>query len=232
MAGTVAPNIVTDGLVLYLDAANTKSYPGSGTTWNDIAAGNNGTLINGPTFSAAAGGTIVFDGINDYVGTNSNISFSITEPWSYSIWLSPATDMVNAWKNIIGQNADTNCTWMFHPGGLGFYQNFFNSQTYIWYTSIKPGTTLPVNKFSKITITCSPVDADRTFFKSYLNGIPRDTTTFTWAPINRTQVFNRIGGNGDRHYVGNVATTSIYNKTLSDSEVLQNYNATKTRYGL
>lgn len=65
------PNIVTDGLVLYLDAANTKSYPGSGTTWNDLSGnGNNGTLINGYIFNSIGNGNLVFDGSNDYVNIN------------------------------------------------------------------------------------------------------------------------------------------------------------------
>ena len=64
MAGTVAPNIVTDGLVLYLDAANPNSYVSGSTTWVDIAAGNNGTLVNGPTFSSANGGSLLFNGTN------------------------------------------------------------------------------------------------------------------------------------------------------------------------
>ena len=62
------PKIVTNGLVLYLDAANKKSYPGSGTTWTDLSGNNNtGTLTNGPTFDSNNGGSIVFDGTNDYV---------------------------------------------------------------------------------------------------------------------------------------------------------------------
>ena len=62
------PRIVTDGLVLLLDAGNTKSYPGTGTTWTDISRnGNNGTLTNGPTFDSANGGSLVFDGVDDYV---------------------------------------------------------------------------------------------------------------------------------------------------------------------
>jgi hypothetical protein len=67
------PNIVTDGLVLYLDAANQKSYPGTGTTWNDLSGnGNNGTLVNGPTFNSDNNGSIVFDGVDDYVNFGDN----------------------------------------------------------------------------------------------------------------------------------------------------------------
>mgnify|MGYP006213918775 FL=1 len=67
MATLYNPNIVTDGLVLCLDAANKRSYIGSGTAWDDLAGGNNGTLTNGPTFDAGNGGSVVFDGANDYI---------------------------------------------------------------------------------------------------------------------------------------------------------------------
>jgi hypothetical protein len=70
MAGIISPNIVRDSLVLALDAADKNSYPGSGTSWYDLSGGYTGTLTNGPTFSAANLGSIVFDGINDYVDTN------------------------------------------------------------------------------------------------------------------------------------------------------------------
>jgi hypothetical protein len=77
MAGSVAPNMVTDGLVLYLDAANTKSYISGSTIWNDISTGgNNGSLTNGPTFNNGNGGSIVFDGTNDYVNLGSTLNFS------------------------------------------------------------------------------------------------------------------------------------------------------------
>ena len=63
-----SPSLVMNGLVLALDAANPKSYPGSGTTWTDLSGrGNTGTLTNGPTYSSANGGSLVFDGTNDYV---------------------------------------------------------------------------------------------------------------------------------------------------------------------
>ena len=227
------PDIIQDGLVLSLDASDRNSYVSGSTIWRDLSSSqNNNTLTNGPTFNSTNGGSIAFDGTDDFSSFSSNITFSITQPWSYSIWLSPASGMVGAWKNIIAQNADTNCTWMFHPNALGFYQSFYNSATYIWYTSIKPGTTLPIDIFSNIVITCSPVDADRTFFTAYLNGVITDTTTFTWSPINRNQVFNRIGGNGARYYIGNIANTFIYNKVISAQEVLQNYNAQKSRFNL
>ena len=95
MAIKHSPRIVTDGLVLYLDAANTKSYPGSGTTWTDISGkSNNGTLTNGPTFDSGNKGTIVFDGSNDYVSETSGLSDSLLQgDWSISFWAN--FDVVN-----------------------------------------------------------------------------------------------------------------------------------------
>ena len=77
-----SPRIVTDGLVLYLDAANNRSYPGTGTTWSDLVGSNNGTLNNGPTFSGANGGSIVFDGSDDYI----NMGDILSAPSSLSIF--------------------------------------------------------------------------------------------------------------------------------------------------
>jgi len=71
------PKIITNGLILCLDAASTKSYPGSGTTWFDRSGnGNNGVLTNGPTFSSTNGGSIVFDGTNDYVQVAGSVTIS------------------------------------------------------------------------------------------------------------------------------------------------------------
>ena len=67
MALSHSPSIVTNGLVLCLDAANSKSYPGSGTTWTDLSGrGNNGTLVNGVGYNSGNLGSLVFDGVDDY----------------------------------------------------------------------------------------------------------------------------------------------------------------------
>jgi hypothetical protein len=94
--------IVTSGLVLALDAADKNSYPGSGTTWTDLSGnGNNGTLVNGPTFSSANGGSIVFDGVDDYVtcGTNSSTLVSSMTISSTFLFIS----YTNATHLIVGR---------------------------------------------------------------------------------------------------------------------------------
>lgn len=95
--------IVTDGLVLCLDAANPKSYPGSGTAWMDLSGnGNNGTLTNGPTYNSGNKGSIVFDGVNDYVRTNYQLQQLTFNQFSVSSWCNSS----NFGKNYMGIVSD------------------------------------------------------------------------------------------------------------------------------
>jgi uncharacterized delta-60 repeat protein len=99
------PRIVTDGLVLALDAANPKSYPGSGTTWTDLSGnGNTGTLTNGPTYSSANGGSIAFDGVDDYSALTSN--YTLSAGWTLSFWGNPIFDST-VFANIVFYSAST-----------------------------------------------------------------------------------------------------------------------------
>ena len=100
MAGIVAPNIVTDGLVLYLDAANTKSYASGSTAWNDLVGINNGTLVNGPTFNSANGGSIVFDGSNDYVSTTYN---AVLTNFTFCAWFRQSGSVIS-YQRIVDKN--------------------------------------------------------------------------------------------------------------------------------
>ena len=87
MSTVQSGHIVTDGLVLALDAANAKSYPGSGTTWSDLSGNRNtGTLTNGPTFNSGNGGGIVFDGVDDYVDCGNSSTLQINQG-TISAWV-------------------------------------------------------------------------------------------------------------------------------------------------
>ena len=98
------PKIVTNGLVLYLDAANKKSYPGTGTTWTDLSGlGNNGTLTNGPTFNSANGGSIVFDGVDDYVSVANNSSLNASTQ-TVSVWYYAQTISLSRSATILGKH--------------------------------------------------------------------------------------------------------------------------------
>jgi len=214
------PNTVTDGLVLYLDAANTKSYVSGSTTWNDLSRDSKiCTLINGPTYDSANGGSIVFNGTDEYgtvtqLNTNTNFTFEV-----FLKGTSIATDQM-----YIG-TSDT-----------AIYCRILNSQPHL---SIRAAGTLIQRTFSPTLILqnnqiyhiVSLYDGIQ--MKIYVNGV-----LYTGSILNENILawsISRIGRyrDGDsRFFTGNLFSVRVYNRALLDSEVLQNYNALKTRFGL
>jgi hypothetical protein len=239
MAFNYSPKIVTDGLVLYLDAANSKSYPGTGTAWNDISrGGNNGTLVNGPTFDPANGGSIVFDGIDDYVtgfGDTSTFSFiQNTGIFTISTWVR-LTDFTTA-RSILGNNDGT-------TGQKGIHLNYdlTNSRLALNLTygvSGQSTLTFRTNTFfsdigsNYVNIVYSGNGINCRLYKNgVLQGTSSNYGTFSTGDSSREMGIGRINNSGT-YWQGNIPLLQIYNKGLSLSEILQNYNATKTRFGL
>jgi hypothetical protein len=234
MAGTVAPNIVTDGLVLYLDAANTKSYPGSGTVWTDIVNLANGTLTNGPTFNSANGGSIVFDGVDDYVGIT-NPTILQNQNFSISVWINPLSPN-QAITSIVDYDHGNLQGWVIQSEDAitnrYYYLGYYDGSTF------QPSTGIGAGKGVQLT---NSVWQNLTYTKNgtsvigYLNGIQSFTSTAGNANVFYSNKNLNIGGTvifSDRDYKGNIASTQVYNRALSATEVLQNYNSTKTRFGL
>jgi hypothetical protein len=240
MAFQRGPNIVTNGLVLALDAANTKSYPGSGTTWRDLSGNNNsGTLTNGPTFNSANGGSIVFDGVDDFALINNPTTIQ-NQDFTVSVWINPkvqnaavisiidfdhATSPFQGWV-MQSEDAITNryfyLAWydgsQFQPTGDGSYGAGKGIQitTSAWQNIIysKNGTTL----------------------LGYKNGSQVYSGTASNSNVSYVSSRNiRIGGCvaiAGRNFKGNIPLAQIYNRALSASEVEQNYNALKGRFNL
>jgi hypothetical protein len=223
MAFNYSPKIVTDGLVLYLDAANQYSYVSGSTSWNDISrGGNNGTLVNGPTYNSANGGSIVFDGTNDYI--NIGTFQSLINSFTVSFY----GRLPGGGFNIFGfYNTDS----PYNGWGIGYAQNPFNGTRINFWdgTSWKdPNIVVVDNTWKHVSVVVSS-----TFLLSfYINGV--FTNSVQGATITSYTGNKAIGGRPDGLGVmnGNIAQTQIYNRALSATEVLQNYNATKTRFGL
>jgi hypothetical protein len=210
--------IVTSGLVMALDAGNLVSYSGDGTTWKDLTTnGFNGTLTNGPTFNSANGGSIDFDGTNDWCPVNS-ISLSNTT-YTKIAWFNPDT----ATNNIISGGSDgEHAFWM-----AGTNNSLHAGHNGAWSTvSYSPGLMTGQWWCGAVTFNTT------TGWKLYLNGQLVDTdpstTTFTGGNVVRIAAF-QVGAN---LFNGKIATAHIYNRVLSDDEIAQNYNATKSRFGL
>ena len=219
MAFNYSPKIVTDGLVLYLDAANRYSYPGSGITWSDISrGGNNGTLVNGPTFSSINGGSIIFDGVNDISVHGSSL---YVDNFTLSAWVYKTSSGI---QTIIAK------------GTSGFILNFYlriGGNSGFWGTN-SVFTELAIPDLTLSTWNNTVLTYDRTSLKYYLNGIYINQTLATNIPSSTTSnlIVGRLGDFNGQYWTGRIAQTSIYNRALLATEVLQNYNATKTRFGL
>jgi hypothetical protein len=233
MAGSIAPNLITDNLVLYLDAANTRSYISGSTIWNDLTVNNNiGTLTNTPTFNSTNGGCILFDGVDDVVNVTNSLLFGNATNLSISIWFNFSSLSANTFSLIHKgrQDPPRNYWWLAYYGNL-------SPPRFLWETGDGAGNlnqlpyifTPSINTWYNIVGTFEP-----NLSKIYLNGLQVASATTTVASIaaNDPTIGTQIGGYRSLAYwfPGKLNQLLIYRKTLSDAEVLQNYNATKGRY--
>jgi hypothetical protein len=251
MSGNVAPKIVKDGLILYLDAANTKSYVSGSTTWNDISRiGNNGTLINGPTFNIGNIGSIAFDGVNDFCsfpgntfgyspGTTGEISLEIwvypTGPYTSYLSEPPTTNLAG----IFGQSYFNNSIgWglgVITQGGTNFF--VWQVRNFASIVGVGSATTSAFvnNNWYHVVGTINRT----TFSRLYINGVNLVSNAISSAAVAGLTLTPNLSdasigkGGGQPFYAGcRIQTARIYNRALTATEVLQNYNATRGRFGL
>ena len=229
MAVGYNPRIVTDGLVLALDAGNTKSYPGTGTAWTDLVGSGIGTLTNGPTFDSGNGGSIVFDGTDDYVTTGTTLTdadelYADTgTAWSTSSWFN--VDVISgADKAVTGRG-----------GGVGTAAVYA-----VWIdnadlrvrlrggTITNISTSIAANTWYNVVVTW-----DGTTANGYLNG-QFVTTLAVGTASNQTNTFT-IGATNSgvlSEMDGKISQTLVYNRALTAAEVTQNFKALRGRYGI
>ena len=229
MALSHSPSIVTDGLVLCLDAANLKSYPGTGVTWRDLTTNTNtGTLTNGPSFSPLNRGYISFDGSNDIVLVTSTPSIEIVGSLSISLWV-----YLNAGTNgngIITKNSDYDYMLYFTDVGTTviFYKK--NSLGVASGEMAKATGLTLINVWSHITLT---YNTNNGVSKIYKDGVLLAThTTSPPYDIRATTNALQIGQGFVTYTNGRIANVNIYNKELNSVEVLQNFNAIRGRFGI
>ena len=220
MAINAGPKIVDDGLVLCLDAANKKSYPGAGTTWTDLTANkNNGTLTNmTDNFSTDGAGSLIFDGTNERVTCGNDTSIQITEG-TISAWFA-ANDGNSSYNGIIAKQE----AW-----ALFVYNDKLN--TYDWGNSSRRETDIDVGNgaWNNAVMTFTEtVGSPSNNAKIYLNGNLVLTTTVKHS--NNTVTLMIGEANSNQYFSGKIAQASVYNRVLSADQVRQNYNATKWRF--
>lgn len=228
MALAHSPRIVTDGLVLCLDAGNAKSYPGSGTTWSDLSGqGNNGTLVNGPTYGD---GSIVFDGTNDYATVS---AFTYT-PYCLDFWV---------YNNTQITANDTSV------GGPSTYQTLFRNLSGLQlslggWTSAMTNETLHIYSGAKYTYINQTIPVgyhnwvynwNGSNYDIWVDGVKKTAIASTsgHAVLTTQSSTNYIAYNaGSYYFYGNIYGMKIYTSQLSDAQVQQNFNALRGRYGI
>ena len=239
MAISYNPRIVTDGLVLALDAGNPKSYPGSGTAWTDLSGnGNNGTLLNGVGYNSSNGGSLDFDGDNDYIdlGTqpvDSDLNMSSPSGGGLAVeWWGYYSGTGDSFQRIVDRSNDGGSLngWAIYTGPVG-------SSTQIRLTTNNESRVLTAAALFTSNIWqhwCITWDQSSGDWAWYLNGEQTNTGNASWN-IPAVETGMRIGTwnhSTGREYNGKISSIKIYNRALTASEIQQNFNALRGRFGI
>lgn len=206
--------IVTSDLIVHLDAGNSASYPGTGTTWTDLSGqGNDGTLVNGVGYSSNDGGYLIFDGVNDYVN---NGAITTGGKITVSAWVKINTG--NRYQHIMDSSSNSwhlamlnnNRPYMFNGSAYHTTGQILSTSTWYMITAVQ-GSTLDV----------------------YVNGVLSASVA---SNVNVTTNNVNIGrwqiNNGSRYFNGNIAQVCLYNRALTLAEIQQNFTALRGRYGI
>jgi hypothetical protein len=233
------PRIVTDSLVLALDAANSKSYPGSGTTWTDLSGrGNTGTLTNGPTYSGSNGGSLSFNYTDlEYVSfsNSSSLQFLNRLPYTLEAWVYPTRNPgANNWTGIFDRESDAG------SGRDGYNLYFLGSagtDTYFFTERFTSGSYNPVSVTLNQSITVNNWHHivgtyDGTTLTLYRNGSSVGTPVTTTGNITNSSKTLTLGVRGGQYFDGRISNAKIYNRALTAAEISQNFNALRGRYGI
>ena len=234
MAISRGPKTTTNGLIFCVDAADKNSYPGTGTTWTDLSGNaNNGTLTNGPTFNGSNGGVIVFDGTDDYVNVANASSLNPSNGISVSVWVK-FTSTINNTRQMMVEKHTTNSSGWWFAG---------ENNKIVWLVMGTSGGEKMIDLTNNTSIISGTIynivgtyDVTGSTLKLYVNG-SNDGGTIIGGGSGLSSSSNPLII-GKQHNWGNgpssitMFNTSLYNRALSADEVLQNYNSTKSRFGL
>jgi hypothetical protein len=226
-----SPAIVTDGLVLCLDAANVRSYPKSGTTWSDLAGANDGTLTNmdfANNFNTDNSGNFTFDGASDFIDLGANIVDPF--PITMCVWFRTTTTP-SASNMIFAQANSTNAN------NYQIFQFYTDAKLY-W--QVRGGSSTTAQSISSTTLNdgiwhyAVGVSASSSNHKLYIDGVldgSSTTSVGTSSPDTlRIGCWKRNNGSESNFYNGDVGLAQMYNRALTGDEVRQNYEATVGRY--
>lgn len=217
-----ASPIITTNLLMHLDAGNSASYPGTGTTWTDLT-GNayNGTLIGGVAYSTSNGGVLIYDGSDDYVLVNSHTKSALVNPtgkFTIQFWVYISGSQSNIGVFQMAQSLSSGEPWLFLQRQ--------NNTTIRWFLNggYRITQTITTDTWYNLAL-----NYDGTIWRVYTNGV-QEATTYTGAigTLNATGLFLANGFSG--YLNGRIPHILSYTTNLSAAQILQNYNALKPRY--
>jgi hypothetical protein len=216
------PRTITDGLVLCLDAANRKSYPGSGTTWTDLSGrGNTGTLTNGVGYSGDNLGSLSFDGVNDYISTPITGTFSQITFDFWGFFDDPTLNMLSRNESAFGDWTSDRVHFGTRYTGSSAGMHF--NVNGIWQTTPPTNLRYGWNHYSLIYNTVSNQKL------VYLNGILSSSNVTNGSMVLGDFKLG-VATNLNAYYRGNISNFKTYNRALTAAEIQQNFNATKSRF--
>lgn len=239
MGITRGPNIVTDGLNFSLDSANPTSYVNSSTTWKDQTInGRDNTIAGGPTYEAANGGGLVFDGTDDYAQRLNDTTFNSINEFTFNFWIKYASGV--DLTSLIGKPRSgwADALRIYYQASTTTLAYRLTGTTRCSNTSV----TLSTTEFTNICFVQNPSEAsnpDKTKF--YINGqvLSNDSGGYALTSVDAPTFPLIIGGwrqgnsgSPSSTWKGNMNVVQMYNRALSANEVLHNYNALKGRFGL
>jgi hypothetical protein len=234
MSFNFSPKIARDGLVLYLDAANTRSYVSGSTNWIDLSTGlNNGELQGGPIFNSSNYGNIVFDGSNDYTTflTNPNLNFTGTSPYTISVFANivtstPAFPAFIRRESSIPRNGYT--FWFYRDSltQVAIASERWTGDNIQKVTFILLNNSECINVWNQYTVTY-----ENSTLKFYLNGELKHSASASGI-ISNTSTPLEIGRLSTDYGNFKLSSALIYNRALSPAEIAQNYNTLKNRFKL
>ena len=228
------PNIVTSGLTLMLDAGYIPSYPRTGTTWNDLSGnGNNPTLFNSPSYNTSKDGNFVFNGTNQYLTIP--ISSGNYTSGSLCFWVkkNSSTQTICCWSDV-ANGPMVSYAYILYITATNTLQGYMYDPTVAPAQKyINGSTTMTTGNWYNCVFTWQNGAGNTGNFTIYLNGENQGSTALTTAyPYQSLFYIAAQSGIGGGYFNGNIANTYIYNRALSQTEITQNYNAQKTRFGL
>ncbi len=226
------PDIIESGLVLALDAGNSKSYPGSGTTWTDLSGlGNTGTLVNGVGYNSGNLGSLVFDGVDDYINIPFNAStmdFSLAQ--TICMWMRPATGSNTSRRNPYNQAYGGPGTLTYETDGTINYffgTNGGNNNPYVGRGS---GFTIAANELAFISVTRNQTTNVCNWYKNGALITTADAGGYATTANGTSPIL--IGDGYVNGFLGNIYDCKVYNKALTASEIQQNFNALRGRFSI